>query len=141
MSRGYLKFHLVKKESRDRGFTYTWSRGLRSKPKKKYKEDMNMSKKSKMMKRRRRFFSVILVVALVATLGGGVYLKSHHVETCKVLNVVNNTVFVKHSNGLTYMVAVEDPELYRDTDTAKVVFNQLTDWSKYYYIIDISPIK
>ena len=100
-----------------------------------------MSKKSKMMKRRRRFFSVVLVVVLVATMGGGMYEKMHHVENCKVLNVVNNTVFVKHSNGLTYMVAVEDPEIYRDTEIAKVVFDQLTDWSKYYKIKDISPIK
>ena len=100
-----------------------------------------MSRKKMMLKRRRRFFSVILVAILVATLGGGVYLKSHHVETCQVLNVVNNIVYVKHSNGLTYSVAVEDPETYRDTDTATVVFNQLTDWEKYYYIKDISPIK
>ena len=100
-----------------------------------------MSRRKEQMKRRRRFFSMFLIVAIIATIGGGVYSKIHHVENCKVLNVVNNTVFVKHSNGLTYMVAVEDPELYRDTDTAKVVFNQLTDWSKYYYIKDISPIK
>lgn len=100
-----------------------------------------MSKKSKMMKRRRRFFSVILVVALVATLGGGMYEKMNHVENCKVLNVVENTVFVKHSNGLTYMVAVSDPENYQDVETARVVFDQLTDWSKYYKIKDISPIK
>lgn len=99
-----------------------------------------MSRKEQ-MKRRRRFFSVILVAILVATLGGGVYLKSHHVENCKVLNVVENTIFVKHSNGLTYMVAVEDPENYRDIETARVVFDQLTDWSKYYTIKDISPIK
>ena len=77
----------------------------------------------------------------MATMGGGMYEKMHHVEYCKVLNVVDNTVFVRHSNGLTYAVAVSDPELYRDTDTAKVVFNQLTDWEKYYYIKDISPIK
>ena len=95
----------------------------------------------KIMMRRRRFFSVILVVALVSTLGGGVYLKSHHVETCKVLNVVENTVFVKHSNGLTYMVAVSNPENYQDVEKARVVFDQLTDWSKYYKIKDISPIK
>ena len=100
-----------------------------------------MSKREMMMRRRRRFFSAILLVALVATLGGGVYLKSHHVANCKVLNVVNDIVYVKHSNGLTYSVTVSDPELYRDTETAKVVFDQLTDWSKYYKIKDISPIK
>lgn len=100
-----------------------------------------MSKKNLMMKQRRRFFFVILIVVLVATLGGGMYEKIHHVEYCKVLNVVNDTVYVKHSNGLTYSVTVSDPELYRDTDTAKVVFDQLTDWSKYYKIKDISPIK
>ena len=97
--------------------------------------------KRKMMMRRRRFFSALLIAALIVALGGGVYLKTNHVENCKVLNVVNNTVFVAHSNGLTYSVAVEDPENYRDTETARVVFNQLTDWSKYYYITDISPIK
>ena len=101
---------------------------------------MKMTKKEH-MKRRRRFFSALLIAALIVALGGGVYLKTNHVENCKVLNVVNNTVFVAHSNGLTYSVAVSDPELYRDTDTAKVVFNQLTDWEKYYTIIDISPIK
>ena len=100
-----------------------------------------MSRRKLIMKRRRRFFSVVLVVVLVATMGGGVYSKMHHVEYCKVLNVVDNTVFVRHSNGLTYAVAVSDPELYRDTDTAKVVFDQLTDWETYYYITDISPIK
>ena len=99
-----------------------------------------MSRKEK-MKRRRRLFFVILIVVLVATLGGGMYEKIHHVEYCKVLNVVENTIFVRHSNGLTYMVAVEDPENYQDVETAKVVFNQLTDWEKYYYIKDISPIK
>ena len=93
------------------------------------------------IKRRRRLFSVVLVVVLVATMGGGMYEKMHHVEYCQVLNVMNNTVFVRHNNGLTYSVAVSDPELYRDTDTAKVVFNQLTDWEKYYTITDISPIK
>ena len=93
------------------------------------------------MKRRRRFFSVVLVVVLVATMGGGMYEKMHHVEYCKVLNVVDNTVFVRHSNGLTYAVAVSDPELYWDTETAKVIFDQLTDWDKNYYIKDISPIK
>lgn len=100
-----------------------------------------MSKKKNMIKRRRRFFSFILGVALVATLGGGVYSKINHVETCQVLNVVESTVYVKHSNGLTYSVVVEDPENYRDADTAKVVFDQLTDWEKYYCIKDISPIK
>ena len=100
-----------------------------------------MSKKKNMIKRRRRFFSFILGVALVATLGGGVYLKSHHVENCKILNIVENTVYVEHSNGLTYAIAVEDPENYRDADTATVVFDQLTDWEKYYKIKDISPIK
>lgn len=100
-----------------------------------------MSKKKNMIKRRRRFFSFILGVALVATLGGGMYSKYHHVEECEVLNVIENRVYVKHSNGLTYAVVVEDPELYRDTDIAKVVFDQLTDWEKYYRITDISPIK
>ena len=99
-----------------------------------------MSRKEQ-MKRRRRFFSALLIAALIVALGGGVYLKTNHVENCKVLNVVENTVFVKHSNGLTYMVAVSDPENYQDVETAKVVFNQLTDWEKYYYIKDISPIK
>ena len=97
--------------------------------------------KRKMMMRRRRFVSVILVVALVATLGVGMYSKYHHVEECEVLNVVENVIYVKHSNGLTYSVAVKDPENYQDTKTVKVVFNQLTDWEKYYYIKDISPIK
>ena len=100
-----------------------------------------MSKKKTIMKRRRRFFSSILVVAFVATLGGGMYSKYHHVEECEVLNVVENVIYVKHSNGLTYSVAVKDPENYQDTKTVKVVFNQLTDWEKYYYIKDISPIK
>lgn len=100
-----------------------------------------MSRKKILLKRRRRFFSSILIVAIIATIGGGVYSKIHHVENCKVFNVVNDTVYVKHSNGLTYSVTVSDPELYRDTDTAKVVFDQLTDWSKYYKIKDISPIK
>ena len=100
-----------------------------------------MSRRKIMMERRRKFFSTILVVAIFATMGGGVYLKSHHVENCKVLNVVENTVFVKHSNGLTYSVAVKDPENYQDTKTVKVVFDQLTDWEKYYRITDISPIK
>ena len=99
-----------------------------------------MSRKEQ-MKRRRRFFSALLIAALIVALGGGVYLKTNHVENCKVLNVVNNTVFVAHSNGLTYSVVVEDPEDYQDVETAKVVFNQLTDWEKYYYIKDISPIK
>ena len=99
-----------------------------------------MSKKE-MMQRRRKFFSVVSVVVLVAIMGGGMYEKMNHVENCKVLNVVENTVFVKHSNGLTYMVAVSDPENYRDIETARVVFDQLTDWEKYYYIKDISPIK
>ena len=97
--------------------------------------------KRKMMMRRRRFFSALLIAALIVALGGGVYLKTNHVENCKVLNVVNNTVFVAHSNGLTYSVVVEDPDMYRDVETAKVVFNQLTDWGKYYTIKDISPIK
>ena len=100
-----------------------------------------MSRRKIMMRRRRRFFSFILAATLVVAFGGGVYSKMNHVETCKVLNVVNNIVYVKHSNGLTYSVAVEDPETYRDTETAKVVFDQLTDWSKYYKIKDISPIK
>lgn len=99
-----------------------------------------MSRKEQ-MKRRRRFFSAILLVAFVATLGGGMYSKYHHVEECEVLNVVENVIYVKHSNGLTYSVTVNDPELYRDTDTARVIFDQLTDWSKYYTIKDISPIK
>lgn len=97
--------------------------------------------KREMMKRRRRFFSVILAATLIVALGGGVYSKINHVENCKVLNVIEDTVYVKHSNGLTYSVTVSDPELYRDTEIAKVVFNQLTDWEKYYYIKDISPIK
>ena len=100
-----------------------------------------MSRKEVMLKRRRRFFSSILIVAVMATLGGGLYEKTHHVENCRVLNVVNDVVYVKHSNGLTYTTAVEDPELYRDTNTAKVVFDQFTDWEKYYTITDISPIK
>ena len=100
-----------------------------------------MSRRKEQMKRRRRFFSMFLIVAIIATIGGGVYSKMHHVENCKALNVVNNTVFVAHSNGLTYSVVVEDTENYQDVETAKVVFNQLTDWEKYYYIKDISPIK
>ena len=100
-----------------------------------------MSRKSVMMRRRRRFFSFILATIVVVALGGGMWNKAHHVETCRVLNVVEDTIYVKHSNGLTYSVAVEDPEFYRDTDTARVVFDQLTDWSKYYTIKDISPIK
>lgn len=100
-----------------------------------------MSRRKIMMRRRRRFFSIILTATLVVVLGGGVYLKANHVENCRVLNVVESTVYVKHSNGLTYSVTVNDPELYRDTDTAKVVFDQLTDWEKYYTIKDISPIK
>ena len=99
-----------------------------------------MSRKEQ-MERRRRLFFVIFIVVLVTTLGGGMYEKMNHVENCKVLNVVENTVFVKHSNGLTYMVAVSDPENYQDVETARVVFDQLTDWEKYYYITDISPIK
>ena len=97
--------------------------------------------KREVMKRRRRFFSFILAATLVVALGGGVYSKMNHVETCKIINVINNTVCVKHSNGLTYSVVVEDPEIYRDSKTAKVVFDQLTDWEKYYTITDISPIK
>ena len=100
-----------------------------------------MSRRKIMMRRRRRFFSIILTATLVVVLGGGLWNKVYHVETCRVLNVVEDTVYVKHSNGLTYAVAVSNPEIYRDTEIAKVVFNQLTDWSKYYYIIDISPIK
>ena len=60
-----------------------------------------MSRKEQ-MKRRRRFFSALLIATLIVALGGGVYEKMHHIEYCKVLNVVNNTVFVKHSNGLIY---------------------------------------
>lgn len=97
--------------------------------------------KREMMMRRRRFFSFILVTTLVVTLGGGMWKKSHHVENCKILNIVENTVYVEHSNGLTYAIAVEDPDVYRDSKTAKVVFDQLTDWEKYYTITDISPIK
>lgn len=100
-----------------------------------------MSRKEMMLKRRRRFFSVILAATLIVALGGGVYSKINHVETCQVLNVVESTVYVKHSNGLTYSVTVNDPETYRDTKTARVVFDQLTDWDKNYYIKDISPIK
>ena len=100
-----------------------------------------MSKKRNMRKRRRRFFSFILAATLIVAFGGGVYSKMNHVETCKIINVINNTVCVKHSNGLTYSVVVEDPENYRDADTATVVFDQLTDWEKYYKIKDISPIK
>ena len=100
-----------------------------------------MSRKKMMLKRRRRFFSVILAATLIVALGGGMYEKMNHVENCKVLNVVENTVFVKHSNGLTYMVAVDNPENYQDIETARVVFNQLTDWEKNYTITDISPIK
>ena len=100
-----------------------------------------MSKKELMTRRRRKFFSVILAVALFTALGGCVFLKTHHVEYCQVLNVVNNTIFVRHSNGLTYMVAVDNPENYQDIETARVVFNQLTDWEKNYTITDISPIK
>ena len=54
---------------------------------------------------------------------------------------MNNTVFVRHSNGLTYMVVVEDPSSYVIGQTTKVVFDQLTDWEKNYIIKDISPIK
>ena len=97
--------------------------------------------KREVMKRRRRFFSFILAATLVVALGGGLYSKIHHIEYCKVVNVVNNTIFVQHSNGLTYMVAVEDPENYQDVETAKVIFDQLTDWEKNYIIKDISPIK
>ena len=101
---------------------------------------MKMTKKEQ-MQRRRRFFSALLIAALIVALGGGVYLKTNHVENCKVLNVVNNTVFVAHSNGLTYSVVISDPENYQDVETAKVIFDQLTDWDKNYYIKDISPIK
>ena len=100
-----------------------------------------MSRRKIMMRRRRRFFSIILTTTLVVVLGGGVWNKVYHVEICRVLNVVEDTVYVKHSNGLTYSVVVEDPENYRDADTATVVFDQLTDWEKYYKIKDISPIK
>ena len=99
-----------------------------------------MSRK-KMMMRRRRFFSALLIAALIVALGGGIYKKMHHIEYCQVLNVMNNTVFVRHSNGLTYMVVVEDPSSYVIGQTTKVVFDQLTDWEKNYYIRDISPIK
>ena len=100
-----------------------------------------MSRRKEQMKRRRRFFSMFLIVAIIATIGGGVYSKIHHVESCEILNVVENTVYVKHANGLTYAVDVKDPEVYQDIDTAKVIFDQLTDWEKNYYIVDISPIR
>ena len=93
------------------------------------------------MKRRRRFYLFILVTTLVVALGGGLYNKSHHIENCEVLNVIKNTVFVRHSNGLTYSVTVEDPETYQNINTVRIVFDQLTDWEKYYTIKDISPIK
>ena len=101
---------------------------------------MKMTKKEQ-MQRRRNFFSAILLVVLVATMGGCIHSKMHHVENCKVLNIVDNTVFVRHSNGLTYAVDVEDPQVYQDIDTAKVIFDQLTDWETNYYIVDISPIR
>lgn len=101
---------------------------------------MKMTKKEQ-MQRRRNFFSAILLVVLVATMGGCIHSKMHHVENCKVLNIVDNTVFVRHSNGLTYAVDVEDPQVYQNIDTAKVVFDQFTDWEKNYIITDISPIE
>ena len=99
---------------------------------------MKMTKKEQ-MKRRRYFFSAILLVVLVATMGGCIHSKMHHVENCKVIGIMDNTVFVRHSNGLTYAVDVEDPEAYKNIDTVKVVFNQFTDWEKNYTITNISP--
>lgn len=99
------------------------------------------AKRVKMMKRRRIFFSTIVVIMTSIILCGQLWSKSHKTYICNIDFVNDSIVYVTHPNGLEYGVVVENPEAYQNENTAKVVFNQLTDWEKNYYIVDISPIR
>lgn len=98
-------------------------------------------RKAEMMRRRRMFFKSLLVLGLSITAIVALWNKTHKTYICDISFVNDSIVYVTHPNGLEYGVVVKNPEAYQDGNTAKVVFNQLTDWEKNYYIVDISPIR
>lgn len=82
----------------------------------------------------------MLVFAVVVTLGCGVYFgKLHRTRECIVtyVNDDNLTIRVQHPNGLEYGCNVDCTENYDVGETIKVSFNEMTDWAKYFSIVDI----
>lgn len=99
------------------------------------------NKKTIMMKRRRKFFSGVLAIALLATASSALWAKAHKTYICDIKYVNDCIVYVEHPNGQEYGVQVESQEEYKNLLQAKVTFNELTDWEKYYTINNISPCK
>ena len=106
------------------------------------KVNVNVSaRKAEMMRRRRMFFKSLLVLGLSITAIVALWNKSHKTYVCDINFVNDNIVYVEHPNGNEYRVQVESQEEYENILKAKVTFNELTDWEKYYNIIDIEPIQ
>ena len=98
-------------------------------------------RKAEMMRRRRMFFKALLVFGLSIVAIIALWNKTHKTYICDIKYVNDCVIYIEHPNGLEYKVTVDSQEEYKNSLKAKVTFNELKDWEKYYNIIDIEPIR
>ena len=84
---------------------------------------------------------IFLLVNTVAicSICGCVFSKAHMKRECAIVDINENTIYVRHPNGLVYNFKTNKPELFEEDTVIMVSFNELKDWEKQYEINTVKP--
>ena len=91
-------------------------------------------RKNKIERRNKRIFGVIAFIVALSIFIIPLHMKANTPRECIIHSVEGNTVIVRHPNDKLYSFTTDTPEQFEEDTMITVVFDELTDWDKNYYI-------
>lgn len=90
--------------------------------------------KNKRERRNKRIFSVIAFVIALGLFITPLYMKANKARECAIHSIEGNTIIVRHPNDKLYSFTTDTPKQFEKDTMITVIFDELTDWDKNYYI-------
>ena len=98
---------------------------------------LQMQNKRRKERRRKNIIEVISFVLIAGIITIPLYNKANKERICSVYSVSENSITVRHPNGLLYDFYTDNPKQFEEDIVITVIFNELTDWEKNYTIKSI----
>ena len=90
--------------------------------------------KNKRERRNKRIFGVIAFILASILFITPLYMKANKLRECTIHSIEGNIIVVRHPNDKLYSFITDTPKQFEEDTMITVIFDELTDWNKHYYI-------
>lgn len=98
------------------------------------KRTFRQIQKNKRERRNKRIFGVIAFIVALSIFIIPLHMKANKARECAIHSIEGNTIIVRHPNDKLYSFTTDTPEQFEEDTMITVIFDELTDWDKNYYI-------